>query len=86
MANKTTPPPRAARSAVATAPLANRPRESLERAVRQASIRAAERKLRHADLHEAIQSASPSLATERAKRAGIHARPLASPQPTDVGA
>ena len=78
MARKTTAPPGTARSAASTAPtsFANRPRESVERAVKQASIRTAERKLRHADIHEAIQSASPSLATERAKRAGLHPRVL----------
>jgi hypothetical protein len=79
MASKTPPPPGASlgRSAASSsaAPVANRPRESLERAVREARIRSAERKLRQSDLRDTLQSALPTLATARGKRAAIRARP-----------
>jgi hypothetical protein len=89
MASKTSLSPGATRSAAPTsAPssVASRPRDCLDRVVREATIRSAERKLRHADLNDAIRSALPTLATERAKRAGIRSRPRASRQPTDAGA
>jgi hypothetical protein len=62
-------------------PVATRPRECLDRVVREATIRSAERKLRHADLNDAIRSALPTLATERAKRAAIRSRPPAAACP-----
>jgi hypothetical protein len=89
MASKTSLSPGATRSAASTplpSPVATHPRDCLDRVVREAAIRSAERKLRHADLNDAIRSALPTLATERAKRAGIRSRPRVSRQPTDAGA
>lgn len=77
MASKKIPLPGAARFSAATgAPsVADRPRVSLDRAVKQASIRTAERKLRQAGLPHVLQSALPSLTTARTKRAGVRAPP-----------
>ena len=72
MASKTTLQPG---SSSETPPphVANRPRDMVERAVKQASVRAAERKLRQVDLNEAIRTSLPTIPTERAKRAGLRA-------------
>lgn len=58
-----------------SAPAANRPRESLERAMREVRIRSAERKLRQSDLRDTLQSALPTFASARGRRAAIRARP-----------
>jgi len=88
MANEI-PWPDAGRLSGATGPpsVADRPRVRLVRAMKQASIRTAERKLRHAGLSDALHSALPSLApaAARPQQAGVRA-PRASRQSTDAGA
>lgn len=90
MASKTPSPPGTSmtRSAApsSAAPVAGRARESLERAVREARTRAAERKLRQLDLRDMLQSSLPTLATAPGRRAAIRPRPGASIQPTVRGA